>query len=73
VEEEATTGTGYSVLLIMPWSDLGVTPAVNAKIGFTIGVDFPGPGAVKRAGQTMWQGTEENWDNDRAWGRLTLA
>jgi hypothetical protein len=43
------------------------------KVGFTIGVDFPGPGAIHRQGQTTWQGTESNWDNDKGWGVLALS
>ena len=70
---EATGQTGYTVLLAEPWTDMHFQPAASAIIGFTIGVDFPGTGAVHRAGQTMWQGTVNNWDNDKGWGLLTLG
>lgn len=74
---EQTSSTGYQILLSMPWGNLGVsTPAQGTKIGFTIGVDFPGTGAAHRAdggGQVMWQGTSTNWESDAAWGVLQLG
>ncbi len=72
-ELEATTKGGYSTLLIMPWSDLGAAAKAKTQIGFTIGVDFPGSGATKRHGQTMWLGTNKNYQSDTGWGTLTLA
>ena len=72
-ELEAATKGGYSTLLVMPWNDLGAAAKAKTQVGFTVGVDFPGSGATKRHGQTMWLGTNTNWENDSSWGTLTLA
>ncbi len=70
---ETQSATGYTILLIMPLSNLKAAPASGTKMAFSVGVDYPGTGATSRAGQTMWQGTSTNWNNDSAWGTLVLG
>jgi len=73
-ELETATSTGYTGLLILAWSDLGVTPKAGLVVGFTIGADFADPtNPGNRLTQTMWQGTNNNHADDSTWGTVTLG
>jgi hypothetical protein len=72
-EAEKQTAHGYTVWLEFPIANIGVSAKKGAKVGFTIGVDWPDSSATKRIGQTMWVGNASNSGNDAAWGTATLA
>jgi len=69
----ATTATGYSVEIGLPWATLAVTPTVGALYGFDVGINVnQGYSNGLRDGQLMWQGTANNGTDTSHFGQLTL-
>lgn len=69
----ATTTTGYTVEMLIPWSSIGIT---NPKAGFTIGFDAANDdddNGSPRESQTMWAGDNDNWRYPRNFGDVVLA
>ena len=69
----ATTAVsgGYSVEVAIPWSNLGISPAAVATIGFDVGVNDDDNGGVRES-QLLWNGNDDNWQNTSAFGSLRL-
>jgi len=63
---------GYRMEFAIPWSTLGVTPAVNAFIGIDAGID-DAASTTARAGQVIWFGTANDYANPSLFGTGTLA
>jgi len=62
---------GYSVELVIPWANMGVTAQSNTTLGFDVGNrDDDGAG---RTGALYWFGGTEDADRPSAWGNLLLA
>lgn len=66
----AVTG-GYSVELAIPWSNLGVTPAVNVTIGFDVGNNDDDNGGTRET-QLVWWGNINDYNNTSAFGHVVL-
>ncbi len=67
----AAISGGYSVELAIPWSNLGVTPAVNMTLGFDIGNNDDDNGGT-RDSQLVWWGTINDYNNTSAFGHVVL-
>jgi hypothetical protein len=63
---------GYSVELAIPWSQLGLTPAVGLNIGFDIANDDDDAGGGRTA-QAVWFGTINDYQNTSGFGTLVLG
>jgi hypothetical protein len=63
---------GYSVEMAIPWSQLGLTPAVGLKIGFDIANDDDDTGGGRTA-QAVWFGTVNDYQNTSGFGTLVLG
>jgi tetratricopeptide (TPR) repeat protein len=69
----ARTDKGYRLEVALPWSTLGVKPAVGAKVGFDVHVNDDDDGG-DRDTKKMWAATEDiSWENPRALGTGDLA
>ncbi len=66
----AVTG-GYSVELVIPWSNLGVTPTAGMTIGFDVG-NNDDDNAGTRDAQAVWWGNINDYNNTSAFGSLVL-
>ena len=62
---------GWTAEFRLTWSDLGVTPAANARYGFDVGVNYDQNGG-NREGVLMWNGTNNNWQDTSAFGDVVL-
>ncbi|MFD0671463.1 sugar-binding protein [Cohnella sp. GCM10027633] len=67
----SASGTTLTAELVVPWSNLGVTPTPGMKIGFDVNSNDDDDG-LYRESQSMWAGTANNWTNTSAFGELTL-
>jgi uncharacterized protein YjdB len=63
---------GYSVEMAIPWSQLGLTPAVGLNIGFDIANDDDDTGGGRTA-QSVWFGTINDYQNTAGFGTLVLG
>jgi hypothetical protein len=68
----AAISGGYTVEMAIPWSQLGLTPAVGLNIGFDIGNDDDDTGGGRTA-QAVWNGTINNYQSTSGFGTLVLA
>jgi len=66
------TADGYTAELAIPWSELGVTPAEGANIGFDV---FIGDGDSGTGVEYMmsWNGTLQNYMNKALFGDLVFG
>lgn len=64
------TGVGYTVELAIPWSALGVTPAIGATHGFAFAIDDKDPTTQTRR---IWGGATGGFKMPDRWGVLTLG
>lgn len=63
---------GYSVEIAIPWSQLGLTPAVGLNIGFDIANDDDDTGGGRTA-QAVWFGTINDYQSTAGFGTLILG
>ncbi len=63
---------GYSVEMAIPWSQLGLTPAVGLNIGFDIANDDDDAGGGRTA-QAVWFGTVNDYQSTAGFGTLVLG
>ncbi|MGC4035013.1 MAG: sugar-binding protein [Chitinophagaceae bacterium] len=69
----ASTSTGYTVELLIPWSNIGITkPAIGFTIGFDVANDDDDNGSARES-QLMWAGDNDNWQYPRNFGDLVLV
>lgn len=66
---------GYTVELMVSWSNIGITPKEGMKIGFDIGNDDDDGlnGDQDREGVLMWQGDDNNWQDTTNFGEVFLT
>lgn len=62
---------GYTVEISIPWSQLGITPAVGTQIGLDVANDDDDNGGDRDA-QAVWQGTMNNYQSTANFGTLVL-
>lgn len=69
------TMDGYTAEIRIPWSDLGVTPSENMKVGFDIDCvdnDSQYVSDGVRKGAIVWNGTMDNWCNPAVFSTIIL-
>jgi hypothetical protein len=64
---QTTTSGGYCMEFAFPWSTLGITPVASDFIGFDAGIDAA-LNTTTRAGQLMWYGTAQDFQNPSLFG-----
>jgi len=70
---EVVQNKGYYAELVVPWSVLGVTaPAKGQTYKYDAAADF-GDASGKQIAQTMWVGTQNNYQVTTDWGSIALG
>ncbi len=68
-----STGTGYTMEILIPWSNIGITnPQPGRIVGFDVGNDDDDNGAARES-QLLWAGDNDNWQYPRNFGDLVLV
>jgi hypothetical protein len=70
--QTATTSYGYSAVLAIPWSTLGVTPSASSLYGFDVGVNLSPLGGCPLS-RLRWNGTNLDVIDTRFFGQVGLA
>ncbi|MCF6157754.1 MAG: M6 family metalloprotease domain-containing protein [wastewater metagenome] len=68
----ATIPGGYSIEIAIPWTNLGITPAPDKTIGFSVGYNDDDNGGPREA-LVVWQGTGDNYKDTSALGEIVLG
>ncbi len=64
---------GYYAELIVPWSSMAVSaPASGQQYKFDVAADFS-DSTGKQVAQTMWVGTQNNYQSTSTWGSIQLG
>jgi uncharacterized protein YjdB len=73
VFSEYATGSGYNLEVSIPWSTIGVTPAVGNAIGLDIQVDDDDNGGVRDSQIASFATNTTAWQNPAVFGTVYLT
>ncbi|UII24169.1 PKD domain-containing protein [Fulvivirga ligni] len=68
-----STGNGYAMEVSIPWSTIGVTPAIGNQIGIDVQIDDDDGGGARDAQIAAFSTSEMAWSNPSLFGTVYLT